>query len=339
MEFRAKKIKSQAKKDFEKTWQETARLLPRKGRGIIWKKAKGKKHPVVNTILKFRKTFLSFGFEERILPAIVPSSEVYRQYGPEAPLILDRVYYLAGLTRQELGLPNKKKKKIKNIAPNFKKFEKLKKLLRDYKKGRVEADDFIESMVKRLKINESQATEIIDKVFPEFKQLIPEPTNLTLRSHMTASWFPLLSKLQRQRRLPLKLFSIGSRFRREQRQDADHLFESTSASIVVMDKNITLEDGIILTKKILKELGFSKVKVIPKKTTSKYYAPGMDLEVFARFNNQEFEIANLGFYSPVALANYKIWYPVLNLGFGVERVAMILTGGKDIRSLVYGEVA
>ena len=155
---------------------------------------------------------------------------------------------------------------------------------------------------------------------------------------LKSSWFPLLSKMQRTHRLPLKLFSIGKRYRREQKQDSSHLYESTSASIVVMSKNITLEDGIILTKKILKELGFDKSKIIPKKTTSKYYAPGMDLEVFIKHKGQELEIANLGFYSPVSLAKYKIWYPVLNLGFGVERIAMIKNKVEDIRKLVYPEI-
>jgi O-phosphoseryl-tRNA synthetase len=155
---------------------------------------------------------------------------------------------------------------------------------------------------------------------------------------MTAAWFPLLAKMQRTHRLPLKLFSIGKRYRREQKQDIHHLYESTSASIVVMAEDITLEDGKDLTRKILKDLGFKKSRITPKKTTSKYYAPGMDLEVYINFENRELEVANLGFYSPVSLAKYKIWYPVLNLGFGVERIAMILKRVNDIRKLVYPEL-
>lgn len=138
--------------------------------------------------------------------------------------------------------------------------------------------------------------------------------------------------------MPIKLFSIGKRYRKEQKQDANHLYESTSASIVVMAEDITLEDGKDLTKKIIADLGFKKVKIIQKKTTSKYYAPGMDLEVFVDFQGKDLEIANLGFYSPVSLAKYKIWYPVLNLGFGVERIAMILKGVDDIRKLIYPEI-
>lgn len=338
MQFNAKNIRKQAEENFEKTWIKTAKLLKVSGRSMYWKKTFGKKHPLHIQNEIFRKIFLSYGFDEVELPSIIPEQEVYKQYGPEAPLILDRVFYLAGLSRTELGISDEKKEQIKKIVPNFNKFEELSNFFRNYKKGQIEGDNFIEELVKRLKIKEYEATQIIEKVFPELKNLKKISTNLTLRSHMTASWFPLLSKMQRNNKLPLKLFSIGKRYRREQKQDMNHLYESTSASIVIMNEEITLDDGIDLTKKILKDLGFLKSKIIPKKTTSKYYALGMDLEVYVNFKGQELEIANLGFYSPVSLAKYKIWYPVLNLGFGVERVSMILHEINDIRKLVYPEI-
>jgi O-phosphoseryl-tRNA synthetase len=40
-------------------------------------------------------------------------------------------------------------------------------------------------------------------------------------------------------------------------------------------------------------------------------------------------------YSPSALAEYGIGIPVMNLGLGVERLAMIAYGGNDIRQLCY----
>ncbi len=338
MQFHAKTIKEQAEKNFEKTWLETAKLLKTRGRSMQWEKSEGKKHPIHELNQVFRKIFLSYGFNETELPSIIPEQEVYKQYGPEAPLILDRVFYLAGLSRIELGISEEKKSQIKKIIPDFNNFEEFKKIFRDYKKGEIEGDDFIEEIVKRLKIKEYEATRIIQEVFSELRNLEKISTNLTLRSHMTATWFPLLAKAQRKEKLPLKLFSIGKRYRREQKQDIEHLFESFSASIVVMAEDITLEDGRDLTKKILKDLGFEKSEIIAKKTTSKYYAPGMDLEVFINFKGKKIEIANLGFYSPVSLAKYKIWYPVLNLGFGVERIAMVLQEAKDIRKLVYPEM-
>src|SRR5659263_351351 len=47
------------------------------------------------------------------------------------------------------------------------------------------------------------------------------------------------------------------------------------------------------------------------------------------------EVATFGIYSPSALSQYNIPYPVMNLGMGVERLAMILHDSTDVRALVY----
>ncbi len=340
--FHAKTIKDQAEKDYEKTWLETSKLIDKSGININWVKGQGKAHPLQEFNLKFRCIFLELGFDEMINPSIIEDKEVFRQYGPEAPLILDRMFYLAGLPRQDIGISEEKLDLIKKIIPNFSKTEELKSILRAFKRGEIEGDDFIEVLSSKLLITESQASRLIKEVFMEFSKLLPEPSHLTLRSHMTANWFEVLSKKQTAK-MPVKLFSIGSRFRKEQRQDEGHLYESTSASIVVMNQKLSMEDGIALTEIITKEIGLTGLRTVQKKTTSKYYAPGYDWEIYAKFGEKEFEIANLGMYSPVSLSKYRIMYPVLNLGFGVERVAMILNNAKDIRNFVfpqyYGEVA
>jgi O-phosphoseryl-tRNA synthetase len=47
------------------------------------------------------------------------------------------------------------------------------------------------------------------------------------------------------------------------------------------------------------------------------------------------ELATFGIYSPTALAQYDIPYPVMNLGLGVERLAMIVNEEDDVRALVF----
>lgn len=296
---------------------------------------RGREHPVCKLAYELREIFLGRGLNEVINPAIIGEEEVYKQYGREAPLILDRVYYLAGLPRPDIGLSDATIEKIRAIIPNFSEKEKLQQLLRDYKKGNIESDDFVETLTKRLKISQSQGITVIDKVFPEFKGLRPEPTRKTLRSHMTALWFPVLARVQERGLLPVRLFSIGPRFRREQREDAHHLYESTTASIVIMDDNFTFEDGKELTKKILNTLGIEEVKFKIKEVTSNYYEPSTDTEVYINLGGQIIEVANLGFYSPISLANYGIKHRVFNVGFGVERLAMTFENVHDIRLLVY----
>ncbi len=332
MTFDTESLRAQAEEDYEKAWVESARLLKFKGRNFKWKKERGKPHPVVEVADRFRKTLLALGFEEVVNPSIISDEEVRKQYGPEAPLILDRCFYLAGLPRVDIGISKETEARIREIARID--IEALKRIFREYKESKIEADDLVEEMVKRLNIKTEQATAILS-LFSELKELKPVPMKLVLRSHMTSAWFLTIAALIRKRLLPLKLFSIGSRFRREQQQDALHLYESTTASLVVVARELSLEDGMELTRKILTSLGFESVELREKRATSKYYAPRTEFEVFVKYKGKHIEIGDGGLYSPVSLANYDIPYPVFNVGFGVERIAMLLENVSDIRTLVY----
>jgi O-phosphoseryl-tRNA synthetase len=284
---------------------------------------------------KFRDIFLDLGFDEVINPMIVDEGEVYLQYGEEAPLILDRVFYLAGLDRADIGLSEERLKKIKEIIPGFNRKEQLQQFLRDFKEGKIEADDFIEELVKKLQISEEAAIKLVNEVFSELRELKPLSTKRTLRSHMTALWYRTIKGFQDRKAGPMRFFSIGPRFRREQRQDAGHLYESTSASIVVVDDNFNLDQGKELTQDILRRLGFSECEFRLKDVTSNYYEKGTDTEVYVVHKGSKIEVANLGFYSRESLNNYRIKYRVFNVGFGVERLAAIQEGVDDIRTLVF----
>ena len=295
----------------------------------------GQAHPVCALTERLRHIFLSLGLDEVVNPAIVDEKEIDLQYGPAASLILDRVYYLAGLDRPEVGLSDARMAKIQEIVPGFDSKEKLQFFLRKFKEGKIAADDFIEEMVKELGIGEDQAKRLVEDVFVELSERKATATGKTLRSHMTSLWYRTLVEMEKQNSLPLKLFSIGSRFRREQRQDPQHLYESTSGSVAIMDDDFTLKDGENLTRQVLKELGFKKSEFKIKEVTSNYYRPGTDTEIYVSLRGQEYEVANLGFYSRESLDNYGIKHPVFNLGFGVERLTMLLHDISDIRALVY----
>ena len=297
--------------------------------------ARGKEHPVCALNQRFREILLDLGLDEMVNPCIVNEAEVYRQYGPEAPIILDRVFYLAGLPRPDIGISQAEVTKIASIVPGFSGKEALEALFRDYKRGSIESDDLTVVMSTRLGFSEKQVIRIVDEVFPQFKTLEPVPVRKTLRSHMTSLWFPVLASLQTRRPLPVQLFSIGPRYRREQRQDTRHLFESTTVSIAIMDRAFSMEDAHELSRRILGRLGFQEFSFRVKPVTSNYYASGTDTEVYAGRKGQDIEVANLGFYAEAALANYGIEHPVFNLGFGSERLAMVLEDVKDIRVLAY----
>jgi len=336
MPFDIENIRRSSKLDYENAWLSTRNLLKIKGNYFNLEK-KGKSHLINDFIFDARKSMLSLGFEELILPMFIEDYEIFKQYGPEAVLILDRVFYLAGLPRPDLGISDDKIGLIHEIIPDFGDTEGLKMIFREYKKGEIEADDLIETLVKRLKIEEEIASQIIDKVFPELKQLKPIPSSLTLRSHTTALWFKVLSELVKKKKLPLQYFSLGPKFRREQKLDNTHLYCSNTLSLVILAEEISLEDCQQISASICEKIGFRNSKTEIKKATSKYYAPQTEFEIFIQHptTNEWIEIGDGGLYSPVSLANYNIQYPVFNIGFGVERICMVKSQLEDIRKLVY----
>jgi len=312
--FDTGEIKSKAKNNFTDAWIATAKLIPVGTKIPLTKK--GKPHLIRELIQKSRQILLNLGFDEVENLTLLPDSDVVKQYGPEARVILDRAFYLAELPRPDIGLSEKRISQIKEISQEID-IEKLQTLLRNYKKGEIEADNLIEELIAKLGITDYQATELMDKVFPEIKELHPVPSNKTLRSHMTATWFHTLAALQDKASFPVALFSVGPRYRNEQREDARHLRVHHSASIVVMDPEMSLDAGRAITKDIMQQYGFPDVKFETKTATSKYYAPGQEQEVFVKHKESWLEIADIGMYSPVALANFDIKYPVFNAVFGI----------------------
>jgi len=325
-------IKAQAKSNFTDAWTATAKLVPT-GTEISLAR-KGTPHLVRELIQKSRQILLNLGFDEVENLTMLPDSDVVKQYGPEARAILDRAFYLAELPRPDIGLGARRIARLKKIAEEID-TERLQTILRNYKKGEIEADNLIEELIAGLGITDYQATELMDKVFPEMKKLQPVPSDKTLRSHMTATWFHTLSALQDKASFPVALFSVGPRYRNEQREDAQHLRVHHSASIVVMDPEMSLDAGRAVTRDIMQQYGFPDIKFETKIATSKYYAPGQEQEVFIKHKGAWLEIADIGMYSPVALANFEIKYPVFNAGFGIERLGMLIYEIDDVRKLAY----
>ncbi|WP_225369298.1 hypothetical protein [Methanobrevibacter arboriphilus] len=51
-----------------------------------------------------REAYLRLGFSEAVNPLFIDKNDVYKQFGPEAPAVLDRCFYLAGLPRPDIGI-------------------------------------------------------------------------------------------------------------------------------------------------------------------------------------------------------------------------------------------
>lgn len=340
-----KNIIKLAKKDFEKAWNESGKLVKKPHPDNEYPRLKydiGKSHILYNTIAELREVYLRLGFSEAVNPLFIDKNDVYKQFGPEAPAVLDRCFYLAGLPRPDIGIGMDKIETIKELKGDTKDIHiaNIQEVFRKYKKGDLDGDDLTLEIAEALEIETSEGLAILEKVFPEIRELTPVASNTTLRSHMTSGWFISLKNMVKQSSLPIKMFSIDRCFRREQKEDSSHLMSYHSASCVIVDDEVSLDTGKAISEALLEYFGFSKFKFIPDEKKSKYYIPETQTEVYGYHPKLKewVEIATFGLYSPIALSKYGIDKEVMNLGLGVERIAIVLNQIEDIRELVYPQL-
>ncbi|HEY3423054.1 MAG TPA: O-phosphoserine--tRNA ligase [Methanocellaceae archaeon] len=350
MKFNPEEVKVETREDFDKAWSQSGKYLtpvdPHKDYSIPMEK--GKSHPVYETMNKLRDAYMNMGFEEAVNPIIIEESDIFKQFNYEALAVLDRVFYIGGLPRPNVGISDERFIQIEEIlgkplSEDDK--EIIRTIFHKYKKGEIEGDDLVPDMAAGLKVQDSKIAVVIDHVFPEFKKLEPVSSRKTLRSHMTSGWFMSLGSIVNRKKTPVKLFSVDLVFRREQEENADRLRAYHSASCVIMDPDVTVEHGKAVAAGLLKQFGFSQFRFQPDDKRSKYYTPDTQIEVYGyhpalkgshtKYKDGWVEIATFGIYSATALSQYDIPYPVMNLGLGVERLAMILYNAKDMRDMVY----
>lgn len=342
MRFDTEHFRKLSREHFEQAWHEGAAIVtPTSGEGryprLRYRRAAA--HPVFATINHLRETYLSLGFDEYANPIIVEEGEVYRQFGPEASAVLDRVFYLGGLPRPNVGISRKHLDEINALIGRdmgMETEEKLRETLHLYKKSAIDGDDLVHELASVLAVDDALVVHLLDTVFPEFRALAPESSRNTLRSHMTSGWFITLGALMNKKPLPLRLFSVDRCFRREQEEGPTRLMSYHSASCVVAGEDVSNEEGRAVSEALLSAFGYTDFRFQPDEKRSKYYIPGSQTEVYARHPVHEWvEVATFGMYSPSALAEYGIDIPVMNLGLGVERLAMIAYGSQDVRQLTY----
>jgi O-phosphoseryl-tRNA synthetase len=365
MRFNPEEWKRKSHENFEEAWHEGPSVVTPPGHAatypcLSFKRAQA--HPIFATINRLRETYLSLGFDEAENPVIIEEKDIYRQFGPEAMAVLDRVFYLGGLPRPNVGIARKQLDEINEILmshrsplvhgdavpvaqahhhehyqPMTKETEEhLRETLHAYKKSEIDGDELTFELSKVLGVDDALVVHILDAVFPEFRALVPESSRSTLRSHMTSGWFMTLGAIWEKTALPIRLFSVDRCFRREQAEGPTRLMTYHSASCIIAGENVTIEDGKAVSEALLSAFGYTDFRFQPDEKRSKYYMPDSQTEVYARHPVHGWvEVATFGMYSPSALAEYGIGVPVMNLGLGVERLAMIAYNSNDVRQLCF----
>ncbi|WP_455392504.1 phenylalanine--tRNA ligase subunit alpha [[Eubacterium] cellulosolvens] len=151
-----------------------------------------------------------------------------------------------------------------------------------------------------------------------------------LRTHTTVN---TIRHLAEHPEPPVKVFSIERNFRNET-LDSTHLPEFYQIEGIVMEEGASFPMLIGVLKEFYHRMGFPKVKVRP--AYYPYTEPSMDVIVW--FNDTWLELGGSGIFRPEVTEPLGVKHPVLAWGLGLERLAMLRLGLKDIRDLYISDI-
>jgi phenylalanyl-tRNA synthetase alpha chain len=154
-----------------------------------------------------------------------------------------------------------------------------------------------------------------------------------LRTHTTATTIRRLAEYYRNKdKPPIKVFSIDRVFRNE-KVDKTHLAEFMQIEGIVIGEKVTLCDLIGVIKEFYKKMGFEKIVTRPG--FFPYTEPSMEIAVYYDKLGEWIEMGGSGIFRPEVTYPWGIKNPtrVLAWGMGLERLAMLKFGRKDIRDL------
>lgn len=157
-----------------------------------------------------------------------------------------------------------------------------------------------------------------------------ESRKALLRTHTTVN---TIRYLYHNPEPPAKVFSIERVFRREN-IDSTHLpeFHQIEGIVYEEDANFGMLKGML--REFYHRMGFEKIRFRP--AYFPYTEPSMEIEVL--FMGKWIELGGSGIFRPEVTKTFGVEYPVLAWGLGLERMAMILLGLKDIRMLYFSDI-
>lgn len=159
-----------------------------------------------------------------------------------------------------------------------------------------------------------------------------EARRLVLRTHTTATTVRALAKNPNP---PRKVFCVGRVFRNET-ISYKHLPEFHQVDGIVIDKDASLATLLGTLREFYLNMGFVEVKFKP--AFFPYTEPSA--EVFVWMEGKGWiELGGSGIFRPEVTEPLGCKVPVLAWGLGLERLAMIRYGLKDIRNLYWSDVS
>jgi phenylalanyl-tRNA synthetase alpha chain len=132
--------------------------------------------------------------------------------------------------------------------------------------------------------------------------------------------------------LPLALITGGKVYRKD--DDATHLPMFHQIEGIYIDKKVNFSHLKSLIYEIIEEIFGKKIKLRFRPSFFPFTEPSAEVDILFNGRDEWLEILGCGLVNPKVLNNCKInpeRYSGLAFGLGVERIAMLKYGVKDIR--------
>jgi len=158
-----------------------------------------------------------------------------------------------------------------------------------------------------------------------------ESRRALLRTHSTVNTIRYLAMHPEP---PAKVFSVERVFRRES-IDSTHLpeFHQVEGIVYERDANFPMLKGIL--REFYTKMGFENIRFRP--SYFPYTEPSLEIEV--EWQGKWIELGGAGIFRPEVTLPFGVKEPVLAWGLGLERMAMIILGLKDIRMLYFSDIS
>ncbi|WP_455392404.1 tRNA ligase subunit PheS family protein [[Eubacterium] cellulosolvens] len=290
---------------------------------------KGTQHPVHEMIHNLRNILLNSGFNELENSFFLADTDIQKQHNINPTLVFDKVFYLAETPRPTVNLDQEQVEQLRIIKPDIQ-VDKLNELLNRYKENKIENYQIFQQLMIELNLSTSQLTKMLE-ILPGLNEHSPKLTNITLRSTMASSWFQTLAAIKDKDQLPIKVFSTGIWFKRGPKLNELKLSSHYGASCIIMDENISVSNGKVITQEILSRLGYKNVKFKESNEFQNFNITTDEIGIYV----DDIEITTCGMFSKEVLKKYNIEYPTLYINFGLEHMVMVQKGFNDIRELMF----
>ncbi len=157
-----------------------------------------------------------------------------------------------------------------------------------------------------------------------------ESERTLLRTHTTVT---TIRHLAAHPQAPTRVFGIGRVFRNEA-MDATHLPEFHQVEGIIVEEGATLSMLMGVLREFYRRMGFPEVKFRP--SFYPYTEPSLDVAV--KWGDKWLELGGAGVFRPEVTSPLGVKTNVLAWGLGLERLAMLRLGLKDIRQLYLSDV-